>query len=79
MKKRLFRRGKLYVVTFLDHCLHDTKAAMVNVCGWANEENKDIIVFSTWELQSKNKRHVKMNREIFSLVKSCIVNIRLIE
>ena len=68
------KQGKLYKITFLDHCLGETNGTITcTICGWYIKSTKYDHIFSWWRVE--NTEWEEDNREYVNLIQSTILQV----
>lgn len=74
MKK--FELGKLYKITFLDHCVGEQEVITCEVAGWLIKETTEHITVTYWQVVTDDEETARDNIEPVNIVKSAIKRVR---
>lgn len=77
MKPKKFEIGKLYKVTFLDHCIgEDHNVITCEVAGWIIKDNDEHITLTYWQVVTEDEEVKRDNIEPVNIIKSTIKKAR---
>ena len=69
-----FRKGNLYKITFLDHCISpDHEVVTCEVVGWLLSQDKTRITITYWKVIHDDSEIVDSNNEPVNIIKSTIL------
>ena len=71
-----FKKGSLYKIRFLDHCVGQDESMLCEVAGWVLKETEEIVVVTYWQVISDDKTIVEENIEPVTIIKSTIISKR---
>lgn len=78
MEDYQFLEGKLYIISFYDHCIGSMSPVECKVCGWVMRSNKKCVVLTAWKVQNQDKETTDSNSEPVVILKSTIIKVRKI-
>jgi hypothetical protein len=76
MKPKKFELGKLYKVTFLDHCAGGQEVITCEVAGWIIKETPEQITLTYWLVITDDEEVRRDNFEPVNIIKSAIKRAR---
>ena len=76
--KTKFKIGRLYYIKFLDHSVGMKDKMFVEAVGWCIKDGSDYAVFTSWQVEHKDRSIVDDNHEPFSIIKACVKKKRLL-
>ena len=69
-------KGSVYRIKFYDHCIGQDEAVICECIGWLEKENDLSIVLNSWRVLTKDEETKNNNRELTTILKSCIISKR---
>lgn len=68
-----FKKGKLYYVEFLDHCMGMQAPMKCKVVGWVMKDDPAYVVLTPWLVDDLDEEIVEANSEPIVLLKRVIL------
>lgn len=76
MSIKKFEVGKLYRITFLDHCVGEHNLITCEVAGWLVSQTSEHITVTYWQVITEDEEVRRDNIEPVNIIKSTIKKTR---